>query len=88
MNRELRRWEIFKSWEEKFYNGEEPIGTHPGHGGIVPEFDELTIWLSTQMETLSPIEGIYTANFKALTGQGELPKGMFRKLEVAWQSTS
>jgi hypothetical protein len=41
MERELRQWTIYRAWEARFHRGLEPRATHPGHGGIVPEYDEL-----------------------------------------------
>jgi hypothetical protein len=58
------------------------------HGGIVPEYDELGEWLNQQIKSLTPISSLYTATFRALPGQDELPVGILRALEVAWQPTS
>lgn len=88
MERELRHSAIYRIWEAKFHRGPEPLETHPGHGGIVPEYDELSEWLNGQIKTLTPIPSLYTATFRALPGQDELPVGILRALEVAWERTS
>jgi hypothetical protein len=88
MERELRHWTIFRTWEAKRHRGLEPHETHPGHGGIVPEYDELSEWLNEQIKTFAPIPSLYTAIFRALPGQDELPPGILRAMEVAWEPTS
>lgn len=88
MERELRAWTIYRIWETKFHRGLEPLETHPAHGGIVPEFDELSEWLNEQIKALAPVPTLYTATFRALPGQDELPSGILRVLEVAWEPFS
>ena len=88
MERELRHWAIYRIWEAKFHRGLEPIEMHPGHGGIVPEYDELSKWLNERIKALTPIPSLQTATFKELPGQDELPVGILRALEVAWEPTS
>jgi hypothetical protein len=88
MQRELRWWAIYRMWEAKFHRGLEPLETHPGHGGIVPEYDELGEWLNEQIKALTPISSLYTATFRVLPGQEELPGGILRALEVAWEPAS
>ncbi|QAU48385.1 hypothetical protein [Bradyrhizobium guangzhouense] len=78
MEREFRWWAIYRSWEAKFHRGLEPLKTHPGHGGIVPEYDELGEWLDEQLKALMPISALYTATFRALPGQDKLPPGVLR----------
>ena len=88
MERELRWWAIYRRWEAKFHRGLEPHQTHPGHGGIVPEYDELGEWLDEQLKALTSISSLYTATFRALPGQDKLPPGILRALEVAWEPAS
>jgi hypothetical protein len=88
MERELRHRAIYRIWEAKFHRGLEPLETHPGHGGIIPEYDELGEWLNQQIKALTPIPALYTATFGALPEQDELPVGILRALEVAWQPAS
>lgn len=88
MERELRWWTIYRAWEAKFHRGLEPLETHPGHGGIVPEYDELSKWLNEQIQALAPISSLYTATFRQLPGQDKLPVGILRELEVAWEPKS
>jgi hypothetical protein len=52
MEREPRHWAVYRTWEAKFHRGLEPLETHPGHGGIVPEYDELSEWLNEQIKAL------------------------------------
>jgi len=84
MERELRHWVIFRTWEAKFHRGLAPLETHPGHGGIDAYYDELGRWLDEQINLLDPIPLLHTATFRALPGQEELPVGILRELEVAW----
>ncbi len=88
MEREPRRPAVYRTWEAKFHRGLEPLETHPGHGGIVPEYDEPSEWLNEQIKALTPIPSLYTATFRELPGQDELPMGILRALEVAWEPTS
>jgi hypothetical protein len=88
MERELQHWAIFRAWEANYHRGLEVLDTHPGHGGIVPEYDELGEWLSKQIKALTPIPSLYTATFRALPEQDELAVGIMRALEVAWKPTS
>ncbi|WOH53051.1 hypothetical protein [Bradyrhizobium sp. sBnM-33] len=88
MERELRVWAIYRFWEARFHRGIEPLETHPGHGGIVPEYDELSGWLNEQIKVLTPRPSFYAATFRELPGQDELPGGILRALEVAWEPTS
>jgi hypothetical protein len=50
MERELRHWAVYRTWEAKFHRGLEPLKTHPGYGGIVPEYDELSECLNEQIK--------------------------------------
>jgi hypothetical protein len=73
MERELRWWAIYRRWEAKFHRGLEPLETHPGHGGIIPEYDELREWLEEQVRALTPISLLYTATFRALPDRTSCP---------------
>jgi hypothetical protein len=88
MERELRQWTIYRAWEARFHRGLEPLKTHPGHGGVVPEYDELTEWLNEQIKALIPRLSLYVGTFRTLPGQEEFPAGMLREVEVAWQPTA
>ena len=50
--------------------------------------DELSGWLNEQIKALTPILSLYTATFRKVPGQDELPLGILRALEVAWEPTS
>ncbi len=84
MERELAHWAIFRAWESKFHRGLAPLETHPGHGGVNAEYDELSRWLDEQLKLFDPLTSLHTATFRALPGQDELPGGILRELEVAW----
>jgi hypothetical protein len=88
MERELRQWTIYRAWEARFHRGLEPLKTHPSHGGVVPEYDELTEWLNEQIKALTPLSSLYFGTFRTLPGQEELPAGILREVEVAWQPTA
>ena len=88
MERELRHWAIFRAWEAKFHRGLLPLASHPGHGGVNADYDELGRWLDEQIKSLDPISSLHTAIFRALPGQEELPIGILRELEVTWTSAS
>jgi hypothetical protein len=84
MDRELRRSAIFRNWRTKFDRGELSAQTDPGFGGIDAQYDELGCWLDEHIKSLDPLPSLYTATFRALPGQEELPGRVFRELEVAW----
>lgn len=88
MERELQSWAIYRAWEARFHQGLETVETHPGHGGIVPEYDELDEWLNKQIEALAALPSFYVATFRVLPGQEGLPSGILRAIEVAWEPSS
>jgi hypothetical protein len=88
MERELRQWTIYRAWEARFHRGLEPLDTHPGHGGVVPEYDELTEWLNEEIKALTPLSSLYVGTFRPLPEQEDLPAGILHEVEVAWQPTS
>jgi hypothetical protein len=88
MERELRHWAIFRAWEDKFHCGLETEETHPGHGGLDAEYDQLGRWLDDQIKSLEPLPAKYAARFRATLGQDDRPAGVLRELEVAWTPTS
>lgn len=52
MQRAMRNWAIYREWERQFHSGQVPLATHPGHGGISAEYDELKAWLDNQVQSL------------------------------------
>lgn len=80
----LRQWTIFRAWEARFHRGLVPLETHPGHGGVDAEYDDLSRRLDEQIKTLDPTSALQAAIFRAVPGQEELPAGVLRELEVAW----
>jgi hypothetical protein len=88
MQRAMRNWDIYQAWAFKFYSGEADLETHPGHGGIDSEYDELKSWLDAQMTRLEALPSLYRAKFREMSGQESRPSGMLRELEVAWSRSS
>ena len=88
MERAMRQWDIYRAWDRKFRNGETSLKTHPGHGGINAEYDELKSWLDNEKRRLRELPTLYKAKFRELPGQEDLPHGMLRVLEVAWSPSS
>jgi len=84
VQRAIRYWEIYRACEREFHNGKADLKTHPGHGGIDAQYDELKRWLNEQVTHLKALPLPYTARFRELPGQDDLPRGMLRELEVAW----
>jgi hypothetical protein len=88
MQRAMRNWAIYRNWERSFHSGEAELQTHPGHGGIDAEYDELQSWLDAQVRTLEALPTLYRANFRELPGQETLPGAMLRDIEVTWSPSS
>jgi hypothetical protein len=84
MRRAVRNLDIYRAWDRKFRNGETNLETHPGHGGIDAEYDELKSWLDEQVKLLEPLPSLYRAKFRELPDQEELPSGMLHNMEVIW----
>ncbi len=84
LDRALRQWTIFRSWELQFHQGAAGLDTHPGHGGIDAEYDSTRTWLKGRMSALEPAPYSLTADFRAVAGQDDPPHGVLRELEVAW----
>ena len=88
MEYELRHWSIFREWEGKFHRGLAVLAEHPGHGRISHEYDELSEWIDQAIKTLTPMKDFFTAEFRVLPYQEEIPMGILRELEVAWTISS
>jgi hypothetical protein len=84
MERELEHSAIFRAWRDRFDRGLEPSETHPAFGGLDARYDELTLWLDAEIESLEPIPTKHSATFRAVRAQGDVPPGLFRDQEVAW----
>ena len=88
MERAMLNWAIYRAWERRFHSGEAELKTHPGHGGIDAEYDELKLWLDAEVGRLEPLPTLYKAKFRELPGQDDLPGAMLRETEVAWSPSS
>jgi hypothetical protein len=88
MQRAIRYSDIFQAWERKFRHGEADVKTHPGHGGIDAEYDQLRSWLDEQIARLQPLPTLYRAKFRAIARQEGPPPGMLRGTEVAWSPST
>lgn len=88
MERAMRNWAIYRAWERRFHSGEAKLETHPGHGGIDPEYDELKTWLDAKVGELQALPTLYKAKFRELPGQEALPGAMLREIEVEWSPSS
>ena len=65
MQRAMRNWAIYRNWERRFYSGEAELQTHPGHGGIDAEYDELQSWLDAQVRTLQALPTLTRRTFES-----------------------
>jgi len=84
MRSAMRNWVIYRAWDRRFRIGETDLTTHPGHGGINAEYDQLKSWLNDQIASLQALPTLYRAHFRELPDQESLPSGMLRDLEVVW----
>jgi hypothetical protein len=78
------QWVIYRTWERKFHAGEVPLETHPGHGGIVPRYDELDRSIKACLESLPGAPLVARGVFRAVDPQPEIPFGCLRETEVHW----
>ncbi|MFZ2029456.1 MAG: hypothetical protein WAU68_04040 [Vitreimonas sp.] len=88
MKRAMRNWTIYRAWERQFHSGEADLSSHPGHRGVDAEYDEVKAWLDDKITKLRALPTLYTAKFRPLPGQEELPGAMWREIEVAWSPSS
>lgn len=88
MAKELRHWAIFRTWEADFHRGLLAVESHPGHGGVDAEYDELGQWLDEQIRSLQPIAKTQRGTFRTAAGQLDLPAGVLREVEVGWSPAS
>ncbi len=88
MERAVRMSAIYRAWERKYHEGHVELASHPGVGGVDPEYDELKSWLDAQIVQLQATAGLFTADFRTLPNQDALPTGMLRELEVRWSPSS
>jgi hypothetical protein len=79
------QWAIYRQWERRFHGGEVPLDTHPGHGGVVPRYDELEVAIRAGLAAISVRPKIARANFRAVARQPDLPGGCLREMEVEWE---
>ena len=88
MERELRYWAIYRAWEDKFHRGLLSLETHPGHGQVNADYDELGRWLDGQISSLDCVPTKLRATFQAIEDQDDLPAGILRELKVNWRPMS
>lgn len=88
IQRAMRNWSIYRAWERKYHNGKADLKSHPGHGRIDAEYDELKTWLDGQVAHLQALPSLYSAEFHTLPGQEDLAAGILRELEVVWSPSS
>jgi len=84
MEQATQNWAIYRDWERQFHSGEAKLETHPGHGGINREYDELKSWLDRKVGQLKALPTLYMAKFRELPDQEAMPGAMLREIEVAW----
>ena len=77
-------WEIFRAWELKFRTGQAPKSTHPDYRGNNLQYDRLDDELKASIKKLTKLPGSFTATFRALPNQDDLPKNVMRNLEANW----
>lgn len=82
------QWSIYRAWELRFHSGEVSLETHPGHGGVHEEYDSLDEAIKQRLAVLEPGHSRFTASFRVLDGQPELPDGCLREVEVEWTSAA
>ena len=78
------QWSIYRAWESRFHSGEVPLETHPGHGGLVPRYDDLERSINARLESLTAHSVFASANFRFVESQPALPDGCLREVEVLW----
>ncbi|MBW8907661.1 hypothetical protein AB6802_08005 [Mesorhizobium sp. RCC_202] len=88
MRRAKRNWSIYRAWERKYRAGEADLKSHPGHGGVDAEHDELNAWLDEQIAQLLALPSLYRAEFRRMPGQEDLAASLVREWEVVWSPLS
>lgn len=81
----LEQWEIWRTWENAFHQGEVPQSTHPALPGQNERHEELKVMLNARISTSQAHRQKARGTFRALPGQAEKPKGVMRDLEVEWR---
>src|SRR5689334_6536624 len=74
------QWLIYRAWERRFHSGEVSLETHPGHGGIVPRYDELERSINARLESIAVKPLIASAQFRVVEGQPALPDGCLKEV--------
>jgi hypothetical protein len=81
-----RQWDIWRSWELAFHNGQRDKASHPALPGQDETYAQLGIEIKTEIETNTARTIVALAAFRPCANQPELPKGMLREFEVEWTS--
>lgn len=84
MRNTLRSWEIFRAWNDRFHRGLETVETHPGHGGVDAEYDEIERWLEDQRRSFPVAPLKRKAIFHVRAAQSGRLAGVLRELDVEW----
>lgn len=84
----LKQWQMWRSWELAFQRGEREKSSHPALPGQDEDYAQLGIEIKSEIDSLSVAPIIATGVFRPRSGQTDLPKGVFRELEVEWSLCS
>jgi hypothetical protein len=78
------QWKRWRTWELAFQLGERDKSSHPALPGQDDAYAQLGIEIKSEIDSLSTAPIVAGGVFRARSGQPELPKGVFRELEVEW----
>ena len=79
------QWKIYREWEFNFHTGLVKLDTHPGHGNVNSEYDQLENELKKLTGQLIQIQNEFIPEFREVPNQDELPNGVLRELEATWR---
>ncbi|SMX26656.1 hypothetical protein TRP8649_00741 [Pelagimonas phthalicica] len=79
----LDQWAIYRAWEAQFHSGRVKLETHPGHGGIDQQYDQLEQALKQRISE-APVVAQVGARFQPIERQTDRPYGCLLDMEVMW----